>query len=733
MKLIDKIVSTFRRKDASSEIVTLSQLSRLIAPSMSPTEMLRKYEKSLYVFACVSAIADSVSKTRIKLMQVLNTRGDVKELAMHDLLSLLYKPNPFETHAEFFKITMINKLLCGDAFWYIVRDKGGRPAELWNLRPDLVEIVTSPTQFVLGYRFTKEDGVVSMIDARDVVHFKSPSPLSPYLGTSALKSAAVRVETENFASEYQRNFFLNSARPDGLLISKYELRAGQTSEVREQFEKQHRGAGKNSKIAVLGGDLTYEQLSITQKEMDFIESMKFTRDDILVAFHVPKPIVAITDDVNLANAQTAREIFLGETVKPEAEYLAEKVSETLVPAEWSDSLYLESVDPTPENREQLMTEYQNGISNGWLLINEVRARENLPPIDGGWNLYRPITDMPVGGLSDQMKQLIFEARVAKAEADRCARVAKIFTARPALYARMMNIEKHIASERKSIMRMASRNRNTASRLRAPAAKEERKILKPLIQSAEGKAAHAEAVNKAVDQRAMQLKQELIRAEGQRKDKLLNELRGRDFTKTASGFRRKAIGKDTKKFLDSFFEEDGSFLAEFVLPYLTQYAREAGLSAAQLVNPAAGFELTQRIQKVLQSRASQFGLGVSATTRDKITAVIEAGIEQGQGAHEISDAITGVYDEFPTWRADMIARTESTAATQEGTMEGYKQSEVVKGKEWVNAHDARVRPEHQNQPVGVGGEVVGLDEVFSNGLAYPQEPNCRCVLAPAIEG
>jgi SPP1 gp7 family putative phage head morphogenesis protein len=43
-------------------------------------------------------------------------------------------------------------------------------------------------------------------------------------------------------------------------------------------------------------------------------------------------------------------------------------------------------------------------------------------------------------------------------------------------------------------------------------------------------------------------------------------------------------------------------------------------------------------------------------------------------------------------------------------------------------DNRTRPEHAK----LNGQIVGLNEKFSNGLAYPQEPNCRCVLGPALE-
>lgn len=50
-------------------------------------------------------------------------------------------------------------------------------------------------------------------------------------------------------------------------------------EIRENWEKRYQGVGKNSKIAILQGGMEYQVISLTQKEMDYIESMKFTRDD----------------------------------------------------------------------------------------------------------------------------------------------------------------------------------------------------------------------------------------------------------------------------------------------------------------------------------------------------------------------------------------------------------------------------------------------------------------------
>jgi len=86
--------------------------------------------------------------------------------------------------------------------------------------------------------------------------------------------------------------------------------------------------------------------------MDFIESMKFTRDDILTAFKVPKPLVAVVDDVNRANAETAMFIFLSETIKPEITRLIEKFNEEMVYPDFDDRLFLDFDDPTPEIEKQ---------------------------------------------------------------------------------------------------------------------------------------------------------------------------------------------------------------------------------------------------------------------------------------------------------------------------------------------------------------------------------------------
>jgi SPP1 gp7 family putative phage head morphogenesis protein len=526
-----------------------------------------------------------------------------------------------------------------------------------------------------------------------------------------VRSAQVRLDTEAYASEYQRDFFLNNARPDAVLKTAGSLTDEQKADIRESFEKRHRGVGKNSKVAVFEGGLEYQQISISQKEMDYIESMRFTRDDILVAFHTPKPIVAITDDVNYANAETAMYIFLSENIKPLMESIVEQVNEMLIIPDFGESLFLDFPDPTPENRTKVLEEYANGSTNGWLLINEIRQRENLPPISGGDVLYKPLNRLPSGGLDEPEKALFRKAFIAKQNESEVRRRMKAFRGRQFLMEKFQIEEALKAHGKKTAQARLQSKKNSKGVM--PTA---------LIAGNELRLNYAIMVNKAIDRRAKKLKKEVTTQAKKQGEALIKVLNGQDLTK--------GIGKGTKKAIKEFFEGESKVWAEFSLPFITDYCEAAGIDAMNMVNPDKQFEITKRIQKALEKRAEQFGLGISSTTRDRITVAITDGLADGEGMVEISDRINDIYKEFPTWRSDMIARTEATAANNEGFIEAYKQSDVATHKEWINAGDDRVRDEHQDG-IGVGGEIVPVDQNFSNGLPYPQEVNCRCVIGPAF--
>ena len=119
--------------------------------------------------------------------------------------------------------------------------------------------------------------------------------------------------------------------------------------------------------------------------------------------------------------------------------------------------------------------------------------------------------------------------------------------------------------------------------------------------------------------------------------------------------------------------------------------------------------------------------ISDTTLEKLKRTLAEGVANGESIPNLASRISGVYDEAKGSRAIKIARTETISASNSGAYNAYKQGGVKK-KEWLATMDDRVRDEH----AAMNGEIVGLNEVFSNGEMFPGEPNCRCTVLPVIE-
>ncbi|MFA5168749.1 MAG: phage portal protein [Candidatus Omnitrophota bacterium] len=677
-------------------------LARLTSGSkLTPTQLLERYGKSMYVFACVNKIAEKVASIPLGLEKVLNSKGDVREIDVHPLLDLLYKPNAFQTKSEFWKLTIINLKCSGEAFLYKVRNKGGRVMEMWNLRPDLMTVVTDPTLFVKEYRLRKNDGSQVVFDPDDIVHIKSPDPLNPYGGISPLFASAARVETEGFATTFQKDFFLNSARPDAILKSPNKMDKDTADATVRRWEKRHRGKNRSGKVGILTGGMEYMVISPTQKDMDYIEGLKLTRDDILIAFGVPKSVLGITEDVNRANAETGMGIFLSETVKPCLVEIVEKLNEEMTYQDFGDDLEIVFDDPTPANRELMLEEHTRLVSGNVMLINEARAERGLPPVKGGWSLYMSIANTPVGGLPQGVKI------GGDTKAD-----AYIGEAKP----------KRFNFRGKGMLKMKLEMREETERaLKAMKDEASGAISKGIVEmkgnrsmiADDAKEAYAGFVLKAIDHNSERMK---TNVEG-----FFKEQKGRVLDRLGS---EKDVKVSAKKLLP---KSEVKSTIKFITPEILAILKQAGEDAVDTVSPAQNFEITPSVKRFLEKRAQEFAESATGTTLEKLSRTLSEGIDAGEGIVALRERVEDVYAEFPLYRAELIARTETTAANNAGFVEGWKQSDVVNGKEWITAGDGRVRDEH----VELDGEIVPVDKNFSNGLPYPSEPNCRCVLAPAF--
>lgn len=117
--------------------------------------------------------------------------------------------------------------------------------------------------------------------------------------------------------------------------------------------------------------------------------------------------------------------------------------------------------------------------------------------------------------------------------------------------------------------------------------------------------------------------------------------------------------------------------------------------------------------------------ITEGTRSMIRSLTVQAESEGWGADEFSNALQDS-TAFSDSRAEMIARTESAKADVHGNIQGWKASGVVESKQFLAA------PDCCDECQELDGEVVGLDDTFSDGSdGAPLHPNCRCNVLPVL--
>lgn len=721
----------FRSKSVEdTAILGIDELARVFTGSSanwSTHERMEQYGKSLYVFAAVNKIALKTSAIDFRLYRLTSVEGDSEEVLDHEILDLVSKFNPFQTRTEFLKTAWINKKLTGEAIWLKLRNKEGKVTELWNLRPDLMTVVQDPAKFIKRYELQKADGSKEIFAPEDIIHFREPNPLNPWRGMSPLQPAQHRIETEQLASKYQRNFFGNNARPDALLLSAETLDGEQRDQMTEAWEDRHQGAQKGGRLGILEGGMQYQQVSISQREMDYIESMKYTRDDILVALGVPKSVVT-TDDVNFANADAGIRMFLSETITPEMTQICEVLNEFLIAPDFGEEYYLDFQDPTPADRKTMTEEFTAGYGR-WLTTNEIRAQLNLAPIADGDVIPSTNRDGSQTGTQGETtnppKSLITESEQKKMMMKRKA--LKMLQGRPFLRKKLelvrvvgQEITKATIRDLKSGTKKKV-NKLTASQKASPSAKANETELRSVLPDIAMREIYYEFTNKKLDKRSAKFEKKLLTEFAQQESRVLARMDVLENEKSVST--EKLLHTDISQILDK--NKEAKAFAKFALPFLTDFAKQGGEDAAGMTGE--GFTFSEQLERAITARSVFFSTSVNDTTFEKLTATLTSGINEGEGIADLKARVQSVYKEIPSHRALLIARTETTNANNEGMLEQFKSSSVVKGKEWVSTLDSRTRDEH----VHLNGKVVSITSAFENGLQFPSEPNCRCVIAPAL--
>ena len=704
-----------------------------------PQPAARKAEEYLqaysgYVYTATSAIAQEVASIDLKLFKVkylANKEPEVDEIFTHPSLSVLHYANPLVTFYDLVEATQVYLELVGEAFWVVLKDTGGMPREIWPIRPDWVTITPSVDSVIDHYTYNP-GGVFGQgvtLPRENVIHFKNLHPLNPYRGKGTVQAAAMPIDVLQFAQEWNRNFFFNSATPGLVFTTDQKFTPEVLKRFVTQWQESYGGRSKAHKVAFLSGGFKLDKTSADLRELDFVEQQKILRDDILATFRVPKTILGLTDDVNRANALATSLAFMERVITPRMRKLVGTLNEFLLPMFGVEegATFFDFVDPSPEDVETKLKYYENARKYTWMTPNEIRVEENLEPVEGGDDLFTPV--------------LGSKAPTSGAPADNNGEGEE-------------NENEETNEEEKGLLSLFKKKKKTAYRppVYLKGMKRQFKHMMP-IPPKPLEVIEREALEKGLTKDLSLLIGEMLKGNGVKrhggtpkkvKTKEEREDYWFDFVEKTSRkeveFRRKIVSLFEEQERETLLRLEGNkHLAKdlriekgvsdwlfdlkewaarwggVLIPFLRELVIQRGDEVLVEVGVNQPFDtLSSPVSDYLREHAAEFIFEINKTTREELKETLAKGVEEKEGVAQLRKRVNEVFKQATKERAAMIARTEVIRASNFASKESYRQSGVVKGVEWLSEKDDRVC-EHC---LDLDGKTIELEEnFFSRGDEY----------------
>ncbi len=349
-----------------------------------PNEYATYFVTSVPVYAAVKLRADAVSRPGLKVYRVSSVNGQPRKEWVgheHPAQELLDRVNPHWTGGDLWRATETYLNLWGAAYWAVERDESGVPFELWPLRPDRVRIVPDESEYIRGYVYTGPSGRSVPYAADEIVRLRYFNPLDEYAGMSPIRPVRLSVDMGRDALRGNRSGIENETAPGVVFETEAGFSDAQVETFYRNWESRHGGPGNRLRPGILGPGMRASQVGFSPRDMEYLNTLRWTVEDVARAFNVPKPLLHDLERATYANIETTRRMFWETCIVPELKFFEEALREHLLPMFGDPSLVAEfdtsNIEALRESETERARRIKIYVSAGVMTVEEARAEVGL--------------------------------------------------------------------------------------------------------------------------------------------------------------------------------------------------------------------------------------------------------------------------------------------------------------------------------------------------------------------
>lgn len=343
------------------------------------------------VWSCIKILSETVSGLPLKLYEDVGGERSLvskEKPADRRQLRLLSKPNPVITRLNFLKAMVVNMALCGNGFAMIQRDSSGEWIGTIPVSVESVDVDQSDEGIGLIY-YVNIHGARIPVSPENMLHFKLFSK-DGIIGMSPVEAMAETMGSAKAAQDWSSRFMRKGGFTGGYVVYKDFLTKEQQTQIMAKFPDVRAGDTESiGKMGILQGGPTIIPAGLSQKDSQFIESRQFSEEELAGIWGVPLFLANRASKTSIMGSNLEQQVggFVKFGVKPYLDAIEDEFNEKIF---GGTNRFVEFVVEGILRGDSAAraSYYQSALGgsggSGWMSIDEVREKENLPPLGGDY-------------------------------------------------------------------------------------------------------------------------------------------------------------------------------------------------------------------------------------------------------------------------------------------------------------------------------------------------------------
>lgn len=344
------------------------------------------------VFACVRILTSALSRLPLSSMVV----RDGIQVPTLPAPTIVLDPfggagsTRFPTRRDGFKQLGVSVLLRGNGYAMVTaRDYLYRPSRLSVLHPDQVKVKMDDEGGRVYEVNRKSVDTVNMLHLTGICMPGSPEGMSPV--SYARQAIGLGLAAEQFGAQ----FFGKGAHMTGVITVPADIDKLRARQMKEAFEGSHSGLSNAHAIGVLSGGADWKTISVSPEDAQFLGTRAAQNLDVAMLYGVPPHMLGQVDRTTSWGTGIEQQA-IGFRVWTLDDFLGvfEDAWTAMLPRGQSavfDTTSLERTDTAGR-----FTGYVQARTAGLYTRNEIRAKENLAPVEGGDDINAPLNSAHSG-------------------------------------------------------------------------------------------------------------------------------------------------------------------------------------------------------------------------------------------------------------------------------------------------------------------------------------------------